>query len=311
MPMPTANDDCDGPSHPGHAARIDVTSWPVRGQEPAGGEEKIWLQDPTGVTWLFKPVVARDGRRQGEDWAEYIGARMAAAMGVPAAEVELAFRGSTEGCLSKDVSPGAWTDLPGSVLLAEVVEHFDKAAKNRVGHTVSNVREVLAGFGAPPGFVGPCSMTAFDVFAGFLVFDALIGNRDRHSDNWSVMENADERRLMASYDHASSLGFQILDDRRARLLADTEELDRWIRKGTAHRFENGRHTSLVSLARDALTMADPRTREHWLGAVESVTDTAIAEIVSRPSRMSPPARRLASAIMQRNRERLIHDDGDD
>lgn len=311
MPMPAPTDGHDRGSHARHAARVDVTSWPVLNQEPAGGEEKVWLTDTGATAWLFKPVVARDGRRQGEDWAEYIAAKIATAMGVPAAEVRLASRASLDGCLSKDVSPDDWTDQPGSVLLAEIVDHFDTGAKNRVGHSLTNIARVLTGFGAPPGFVGPDWMTAFDVFAGYLTFDALIGNRDRHSDNWSVLEKGDERRLMDSYDHASSLGFQLLDARRRRLLLSDTELERWVRKGTAHRFENGRRTSLVALAHEALSMAQPGTREHWLAAVESISPSTIALIVDEPETMSPPARSLASAIMRVNRERLIDRDRDD
>lgn len=311
MPVPVSTDGHDRGSQARRAARIDVTSWPVRNQEPAGGEEKVWLTDTDGTAWLFKPVVARDGRRQGEDWAEYIAAKVAKAMCVPAAEVLLASRSAHEGCLSKDVSPGEWTNQPGSVLLAEVVDHLDKSAKNRIGHSLTNVGRVLTGFGAPPGFVGPDWMTAFDVFAGYLTFDALIGNRDRHSDNWSVLEKSDEHRLMDSYDHASSLGFQLLDARRRRLLSSDPELERWVRKGTAHRFENGRHTSLVALAHEALSMAQPGTREHWLAAVESISPSTIALIVDEPETMSQPARSLASAIMRVNRERLIHRDRDD
>lgn len=310
MPARYQTDEHTVAPDPQRAPRVDVTSWPIRGQEPAGGEEKVWLTDADGAAWLFKPVVARDGRRQGEDWAEYIAARVAAVMGVPAAEVRLASRALSEGCLVRDVSPGEWTDQPGSVLLAEVVDDFDKEAKNRIGHNLTNIRTVLLGFGAPPGFVGPSWMTAFDVFAGFLTLDALIGNRDRHSDNWSVMERDDERRLMASYDHASSLGFQLLDQRRERLLADASELDRWVRKGTAHRFEDGHRLSLVTLADQALSIAQPGTREHWLAAAATVADPVIARIASEPGRMSDLARNLASAILRSNRERLIHHDRD-
>lgn len=305
MPARFEPDEPTGSPDAERSPRLDVTSWPIRGQEPAGGEEKVWLTGPDGTAWLFKPVIARDGRRQGEDWAEYIAARVATVMGVPAAEVLLATRASSEGCLVRDVSPGEWTDQPGSVLLAEIVDDFDKEAKNRIGHNVTNIRAVLSGFGAPPGFVGPSWMTAFDVFAGFLTLDALIGNRDRHSDNWSVMERDAERRLMASYDHASSLGFQLLDQRRARLLADASDLDRWLRKGTAHRFEDGRHLSLVTLADTALSVAQPGTREHWITAVAAVSDPVIARIVSEPGRMSDLARSLASAIIRMNRGRLI------
>lgn len=131
------------------------------------------------------------------------------------------------------------------------------------------------------------------------------------SDNWSVLEKGNERRLMDSYDHASSLGFQLLDERRLRLLSSGAELDRWVRKGTAHRFENGRRTSLVAPAHEALSMARPSTREHWLAAVASISASTIARIVDEPETTSHPARSLASAIMRVNRERLIHSDRDD
>jgi hypothetical protein len=47
--------------------------------------------------------------------------------------------------------------------------------------------------------------------AGYLLFDALIGNTDRHHENWAVVEDLEPRTgaamwLCPTFDHASSLG---------------------------------------------------------------------------------------------------------
>ncbi len=60
--------------------------------------------------------------------------------------------------------------------------------------------------------------------AGYFVLDALVGNTDRHSENWGVLQSQDGSRridgLAPSYDHGSSLGRELMDERRERLLSD-------------------------------------------------------------------------------------------
>ena len=58
--------------------------------------------------------------------------------------------------------------------------------------------------------------------AEYLVLDAVIGNTDRHHENWGILR---QRRgnvwygfVAPSFDHASSLGRELLDSRRDRLL---------------------------------------------------------------------------------------------
>jgi len=50
------------------------------------------------------------------------------------------------------------------------------------------------------------SFSAAEVFCGYLVLDAWIGNTDRHHENWAVIARGQERILAPTYDHASSLG---------------------------------------------------------------------------------------------------------
>jgi hypothetical protein len=67
-------------------AIVDVSEWEVRFPEPGGGDANVWLIDPeTKESALFKPVVAKAGRRQGEDWAEKAVEQIADILGVPSA----------------------------------------------------------------------------------------------------------------------------------------------------------------------------------------------------------------------------------
>ncbi|MGK2875776.1 MAG: hypothetical protein ACSLEW_09075, partial [Nocardioides sp.] len=63
-----------------------LSSWEVRFPEPGGSDANVWLRDPeTDEYALFKPVVAKAGRRQGEDWAEKVVEQVAGLVGVPSA----------------------------------------------------------------------------------------------------------------------------------------------------------------------------------------------------------------------------------
>jgi hypothetical protein len=222
--------------------QMDVSSWRVRYEEPAGGDEKEWLTDPDGQNWLFKPVTEhrREGFVQGENWSEKVSAEVAALLGVPCARVELAVRSGRLGSISLDLKPAAWQLQPGSVLLAQTPDYIP-GDKQRRGHSLVNIEHALEGFGPPPGATVPDSFTAFDVFAGFLVLDAWIANRDRHDENWAVLlppppDDATAGMLGGSYDHATSLGFNLQDADRERRLRDGT-VRAWAMRGDAYRFE--------------------------------------------------------------------------
>ena len=63
---------------------VDVATWRVAGIETDGQTEHMWLERPDDQRlWLFKQVVVKEGRRQGEDWVEKIASVIAAAINVP------------------------------------------------------------------------------------------------------------------------------------------------------------------------------------------------------------------------------------
>lgn len=293
---------------------LEVSTWRVTEDEPSGADEKFWLEDPgTSRRCLFKPVTVKNGHVHGEDWGEKAGAELARLLGVARADVDLARRGGGQGTVSWDLKPPGYDMHNGAVLLGGSVSGYvpgSEKPRGRPGHGLTQIAEVLAGALPPPGSALPPGFGAFDAFAGMLVLDAWIANRDRHDENWSVLDPHDTSwptRLCGAYDQAGCLGFNISDEKRTDLLP-TERLAAWAQKGTAWRFEHvGTPDTLVGLACKGLAMARPSARDHWLDALSSVSDAAVDEVLRRIPVLSGPARTFAFELLKINKGRLLHD----
>jgi hypothetical protein len=289
---------------------LDVSDWPVDQGEASGGEEKAWLRHPDGSLWLFKPRTEQATWSQGEDWAEKISAHVAAALGVPAAPVELADRAGRRGTVSRSLRPSGWELQHGSLLLAELVPGYEAMTKDRRGHTLDNIRRVLDGVAGPVDPAVPGDLTAFDIFAAYLMLDAVIANQDRHEENWAVLRSLPGEgpmRLCGSYDHGSSLGFNLMDAKRQQVIE--AGLARWAGRGRAQRFEqatDGR-LSLVELAGKALAATSEAARSHWLGCLARVSPSSWDELVAQVPEMSDPARTFAGELLKINHGRM-HDE---
>lgn len=153
----------------------------------------------------------------------------------------------------------------------------------------------------------PFDGSAFDVFAGYVLFDAWIANQDRHDNNWSVLmpgtATRGATRLSGSYDHGSSLGFSVLDAKCGDVLATREGIERWCARGRASRLEGG--PSLVDAAREALELASPEARAHWPKQLRLISVDDVRLLLDRIPRMSDAQRRFAGKLLEVNRRRLL------
>lgn len=292
---------------------FDITSWELAGIETAGASEHQWFRGPTDELWLFKPVVDHIDWQQGEDWAEKIACELGMKLNLPVAKVQLARKEDSRGCISLRLKESKWEMQPGAVLLKGRDPSYESQARGRPGHSLAAIQAALEHHTAPPTANVPHEFRAFDVFAGYLVFDALIGNRDRHDENWSVLRpppgSTAGDALCGSYDHASSLGFNLRDEYRKQKLSE-RSVEAWATNGTAWRFEHERGTrpaTLVSLADSALGRCAPNVRAHWMGAVESVTSTVIDDIVSAVPALSDATATFVRQLVGINRERLLRE----
>ena len=287
---------------------VDVSAWLPAGSESVGTKPKRWLRDPESETrWLMKDATHNrrtDGTsyRKGDDWAERIATGVADRLGLPAARTELAVQhgpGETRlGVISKSVVAAGEELILGNELLAQPAFRHDRA-----GYTISAVREALEDVEAPSS--GDCELSAWDVFAGYLILDALIGNTDRHEENWAIVDSGTSRRIAPTFDHASSLGFQLDDAAKERRLTTNDHgytPEAWADRARAE-FAGRPHLSEAAL--EARRMQDSEKRDYWLSRCEDV-ERLIEPIQLVPQhRMSLSARAFAERVLRRNRERLL------
>jgi hypothetical protein len=290
----------------------DVGGWEIVADETSGDEEKYWLQEPeTGCRWLFKAVTIKQGNVQGEDWAEKAVAELAAQLGVPCARIELAEFSGAHGCVSADLRPPDCELQHGQVVLEErnAPGYSHGVGKSHPGHTLENIRLCLEGAMPPPGLTLPFGATAYDVFASYVLLDAWVANRDRHDNNWAVLRpilaSGGPLRLSGSYDHASSLGFNLTDRERGSRLDTEHGVTSWCQRGTAWRFGYDPKPTLVDLAAKALRIASLEAQQYWLERFRQVKHDEMQHVLERVPRMSDLARTFAGKVLEVNRRRVL------
>jgi HipA-like C-terminal domain len=201
---------------------LEVLPQWVLDKEAMGSKEKFWYRcDPNKPPWLFKFPQPNTGQH----WAEKIAAELAADLEITHAVVELALFDNTRGSASESFAVGGWDLFHGNQMLAGKVTGYDPGTRFRqADHTLANILLAL-----DRTFTHPDGRQKNKVrFAEYLVFDALIGNTDRHHENWGILRRQTVDRwtgmLAPTFDHASSLGRELLDEgpgkSRKRLLSE-------------------------------------------------------------------------------------------
>lgn len=288
----------------------DVSNWAPSGLEQRGATEHLWLTDPRdGELWLWKPASGRRLDRR-EHWAEKVAGEVALLFGLPSARIELAVRKGEPGCLSRNVLERGWELYPGAYLLADLDPTFDPRARGHAAYTVDNVAQVLSSVQAASTAM-PTGSSGFDLFTGYLVFDALVLNRDRHAANWAVLRRRDGSepdRLCPLYDNASSLGMAQAESTMMRRL-DGRGVDAYVaREGAARPFarSDGALLTLFDVAGQALALCSPTARTHWLARVRSLQESDVRALVEGVPGMSEVVRTFTVEVVASARGRILH-----
>ena len=273
---------------------IDITGWDAQEPEDMGARDKLWVSAKRAEgtsSHLWKQARSADALPEygADSCAERIAAELAERMGIEAAEVELAHRLGVRGVISRRI-PGELRH--GNELLSDLHPGYEADRKGAVkGYDLESIATVLEPYeGWSAGF------SAFDCFAGLLVFDALVGNTDRHHENWAIVE--DTGTLAPSFDHGASLGFNA----SPRQMASPT---RYSDKAKSRHFHPA--GTLAQLAQDALGMIEPMVRQAWIDGVSQVTPVGLRSIVSAipPGWMSDPRRTFTCEVVEANRRRLL------
>ena len=272
-----------------------------------GSKTKVWYRSPEQQAnpWLFKWPQPQTGQH----WAEKIAAEIAALLAIPHARVELAVLSEQRGSVTESFARGGRELIHGKQMLAGVVHGYDPEKKfGQSNHTLANIWRVMDRV-----FVRPeAARRAKLRMAEYMVLDAIIGNTDRHHENWGVLRKRPGIRwrgimVAPSFDHASSLGRELLDTRRERLLTENRVGD-YAEKGRGALYwsEDERHgPSPLEFVRRAAHKYPDLFRQASQ-KLERVDEAELGQIVSRiPSKwMTPVSRVFTLALVRYNFEQL-------
>ena len=278
----------------------------VRDPEDMGSKKKFWFRfpdEPQGY-WLFK--FPKDNT--GEHWAEKIAAELAVLLNIECAKVELATFGNEQGSICRAFTGVGQELVHGNQMLARFIQGYDPDKTfGHSYHTLTNIWTVMENVFMENVAV----MEAKRRLAEYIVLDALIGNTDRHHENWGILrryvDGSWKGFVAPSFDHASSLGRELQDVRRDMYLTESR-VGNYANKGRGAIYwseDSKRGPSPLGLVRQAVgTYPDiilPVKQK-----LEKLDIGAIKDIVNRMPHgwMSSTAKEFAVALLCYNFQQL-------
>ncbi|MCA9497974.1 MAG: hypothetical protein KC588_02145 [Nitrospira sp.] len=276
--------------------------------EQLGTKPKFWFDENR---FLFKE--ARIGT--GEDWSEKVVCELCEILGIPHAKYDLGMWNGKRGVVTENFVPPRASLIPGNQILVRINPRYPTGKLRGVRHHTLRIVHIVVGLMKPPvDFLPfPGVTSARHVFAGYLMLDALVGNNDRHHENWGLVLTGDRvLHLAPSFDHASSLG---------RIESDKEKLDRlrtkdqfrtveaYAKKASSAFHLSQTSTTPLSTLEAFYSIAKLHTSAAlaWLKRLEEVSPEQTMEILSKvpKDRISDISIEFAQKVLLINRERLL------
>lgn len=300
---------------------LTITSDQFADVEQLGSKEKFWFWHD-GQKWLFKEarlIESPQGTEPtGEDWAEKIAAEIARVLAIPAATVELAEFEGRRGSASLNFTTTAQQLMHGNEVMAGYLDNYDPEVRfKQTSHTVENIIAAIRKMFPKANE----HRIVLRQLASYMVLDALIGNTDRHHENWGLLwqvlveidEVSESARLQKQYDvapsfdHASSLGRELLDARRAEILVG-KQVGAYVSKG-----RGGIYLAAGKKGANPLALVESIAIQHpdffmpTLNALRGVPLPWLTELLDRlpRDRASDMACRFAKEMLRVGYERLL------
>ena len=307
-------------------------------RETRGAREKFWIRfNGEAERWLLKLPRPQTG----EHWAEKVAFEVGHLIGVDCAQVELARYHSPVVSDHEEVNTGddrqfvqeaqlaticksflpdeqgaGWADSAfhgWEVLQFEVPGYDTERVRGQRDHNIKNITRVLFELMTDhQDNPMPGREHRLEQMVSYALLDGLIGNTDRHHENWMVayVPEGSETviKSMPSFDHASSLGRELTDDRRRQYLESNKVLE-YLRKGRGGVYVNSRREpapSPLSLAQ-LLSRWRPEYTRRTLERIENLSEGQIWTAVERVPRefMSGLAKEFAAQVVTTSRQELL------
>lgn len=282
---------------------LEVPLDAVVGDEQLGSKEKFWFARDDGE-WLFKKA----RQNTGEDWAEKLGSEVAQLLEIRAARVELSSFAGQRGSASKSFVQSGENLAHGNEILAGSIVGYDRNKQlHQSDHTLANISAAVKKLVVSPA----ASEEIFRDLCGYFVLDALICNTDRHHENWGLLSfftqldpalTVTDIRVAPSFDHASALGRELLDEKREELLT-RKQIGLYARRGRGGIYlqsSDARGANPLQL----IEYGVENFRDAFHPALLKLVDTPMAKILSLVDGI--PDERASATAREFSRELLTH-----
>lgn len=269
-----------------------------------GSKPKFWFRYQEEM-WLFKQARPATG----EHWAEKVASEIAVLLKLPTHEVKIACFEGKIGCAVRSFLNKGEVLVHGNELLAGAIQGYDKEKqRGQADHHFRNIVDAVERCFTNDSVREIMSLR----LVGYFVLDALVGNTDRHHENWGVVlkpvltpQLILQAKLAATFDHGSSLGRELREDRARQLAADPQAMRRYIHKATGGIFDNAQaRKGLSPVALVGLIAANyPQLVTPWKKRISALpTDFARPLLAGiSPSCMSQTHREFVLAFLAESR----------
>ncbi len=278
--------------------------------EYLGTKTKAW------ITYRFNDrlpheqrVLFKEGRPgTGENWAEKVTSELAGLLYLPHAYYHLAILEQHRSCV---ITPNFLLEGEELRLGNQFIENF-----RGKGHTLEAIFHALEKNEVHLPWVleerVSLIKTASEQFVGYLLFDAWVGNTDRHAENWGIITTPDRINVLApTFDHASSLGRNESDKKRSERLKTKDKgytVSAFVQKWVAPIYdERGNSLNMTTLVKKCKAIF-PQATAYWIEEIFKIMAKGekIKIIFDRipDNFISTPAREFAMEILNENSKRL-------
>lgn len=156
----------------------NISDWNYKNWIGTGGtRDKNFVENPAdGKVYFFKESIER---YPSEFWSEIISSKIGKHLGFDVLDYNTGIVGVTLGCICESMIDQTSEELEHGInLLKEKIPNFKLTDRPKIGF--DQVELSLENYN---GFINK--------FIEMLVFDAIIGNQDRHSENWAIIRSLD------------------------------------------------------------------------------------------------------------------------
>lgn len=302
---------------------IDVTPYRAVDFEQMGSKEKWWFVHPDLGMCMFKK--ARE--KTGEDWSEKAAEQICGLLDLPHAKYELSTYGGQRGILTTTLLGEEWPLIHGNEIMHHIFSDYPKLEPLKRDfrliqqYTIARVFEIVSVDLVKPPLIQRLKEfngNATDIFVGYLTFDALIGNNDRHDQNWAIVfltEKSSRRSFMMlapTYDHASSLGRELSDGERAERLAGRDRrrtVATYAEKARSPFYANENDEKPLGVMEAFLEAARlrPKAAHYWAEKLAAIDESRFEALFNAfpDGYMSAEAIQFALQLMRFNKKRIL------